>query len=138
MNDNGLDDRALRDAARRLGTGAAARIDVEHVAARVVRRLRETPAMRLGWLRIAAAVAVLVGGGFAVRAVIHDNAGSRTEAAYFVADDLNDLSAEELRELLAVLDDTSGLRGVGPAEAASDLTELDAQQLRDVLRTLEG
>jgi hypothetical protein len=133
MTHDDVDDRILRDAARRLGTAAAGRLDVERVAAHVTRRLRESPPVRFGWLRIAAAVAVLVGGGLTARAVLErDTPGGPPS---FVADDLTDLSAEELRELLAALDDTTALPAL---DADTDLTELDAQQLRAVLRTLEG
>ncbi|MDP3909000.1 MAG: hypothetical protein Q8Q14_01290 [Gemmatimonadales bacterium] len=140
-HDEPLDDRELWDAARRLGAAAADRVNVDRVAEAVTRRLREAPPTRFGWLRIAAAVVALLGGGLAVREVVRQNGRAGVESAYFVADDLSDLSAEELRELLAALDDTSGpggVGGLGPPEGGSDLTELDALQLRAVLRTLEG
>jgi len=143
MKDDGtLDDRKLREEARRLGAGAAGGVDVDRVADAVVRRLREAPPVRTGtlvrtgWLRIAAAVVILIGGGLAVRQLLENDPQQLAAGAYFVSDDLSDLSAEELRELLTALDDT----GFGATVTAEDddLTELDAQQLRDVLRSLEG
>lgn len=144
MKDDGtLDDRKLREEARRLGADAAGRVDVERVADAVVRRLREAPPARVGtlirtgWLRIAAAVVILAGGGLAVRQVLQNNPQQLAAGEYFVSDDLSDLSADELRELLTVLDDTSAF-GATVTAGDNDLTELDAQQLREVLRTLEG
>jgi hypothetical protein len=136
------DDRTLRDAARRLGAEAADRVDVDRLAAVVVQRLREAPParsgiwIRAGWLRIAAVVVILAGGGWAVRQVLEPNPQQLAAGAFFVSDDLSDLSAEELRELLTALDDTA-FGGTVTAED-NDLTELDAQQLQDVLRSLEG
>lgn len=137
------EDRTLRDAARRLGAAAADRVDVDRVAEVVVQRLREAPPARTGtwvrmvWLRIAAAVVILIGGGLAVRQVLENDPQRLAAGEYFVSDDLSDLSAEELRELLTTLDDTTAFGGTVTADD-NDLTELDAQQLRDVLRSLEG
>lgn len=134
------EDAKLHEQARRLGAAAAERLDVERVAAAVVERLRSEPApavrpawMQPAWLRIAAAVLVLVGGGLAVRqaaspATPHD--------AHFVTDDLSELSADQLRDVLDALDETLDLGSTTLPEA--DLEDLDAQQLRAVLRSLEG
>lgn len=145
MKDDGtLNDRKLREEARRLGAAAAGRLDADRVADAVVRRLREAPPartgtwIRTGWLRIAAAVVILAGGGMAMRQVLQNDPPQLAAGGeYFVSDDLSDLSAEELRELLTVLDDTSPF-GAPVTAGDNDLTELDAQQLREVLRTLEG
>jgi hypothetical protein len=133
------DDAKLEDIAKRLGAHAAERIDVEKTARAVVERLREQPAARApwvqaAWLRIAAALVIVVGGAIAVRQV-----GPRNEqhvAAHFVADDLNDLSADELRDVLATLENT--LDSTALPDGNAEMDELDAQQLRAVLRSLEG
>ena len=56
-------------------------------------------------------------------------------ADHFVAEDLNDLSADDLRQLLATLDETLDADAAGDTDAG--LEGLDAQQLRELLRTLE-
>ncbi|PYP74941.1 MAG: hypothetical protein DMD41_00005, partial [Gemmatimonadetes bacterium] len=76
MNDHETQDERLHELARRLGVRAAERLDVERTAAAVVRRLREQPAatpawwVRPAWLRLAAAVVLLLGG-----AVVYRGAG---------------------------------------------------------------
>jgi len=134
------DDAKLHDAARRLGVQAAEKLDVERVAAAVVERLRNEPAratrpawMQPTWLRIAAAVVVLVGGGLVWRQL-----GSPTAAhgAHFVTDDLTDLSADQLQDVLNTLDETLNLGSTTLPDG--DLDDLDAQQLQAVLRSLEG
>lgn len=132
----------LNEVARSLGARAAQRLDVEATAQKVVQRLRDEPAQRPtwihpAWLRIAAAVALMVGGAFALRQV-WPGGESAAHVAHFVADDLSDLSAEQLREVLAVLDEIVASDTVAVPESSTDLRELDAQQLRAVLRSLEG
>jgi hypothetical protein len=134
------DDARLHDIAKRLGAQAAERLDVEGTARAVLERLREQPAARspwvhIAWLRIAAALVIVVGGAFVIRLGWPGNA-HRGEAAHFVADDLSDLSADQLRDVLATLDDTLG-NTVLP-DGSADIDELDTQQLRVVLRSLEG
>ncbi len=56
-------DARLENIAKRLGNGAAARLDVEATARTVVARLREQPVRRVSWvqaswLRIAAALVI--------------------------------------------------------------------------------
>ena len=58
-------------------------------------------------------------------------------AAHLVADDLSDLSTDELRDVLGSFDQLIG-DSVAVPEGSTDLHELDAQQLRAVLRSLEG
>jgi len=135
------DDARLEHLAKRLGTDAAARLDVEATARKVVARLREQPARRAiwiqpAWLRIAAALVIIVGGAVAVQRTW----APRTPAhgAHFVADDLNDLSTAELRDVLATFDQILNSDSVAVPEGSTDLHELDAQQLRAVLRSLEG
>lgn len=134
------EDAKLHAAARRLGVQAAEQLDVERVATAVVERLRDAPAratrpawMQPAWLQIAAAVVVLVGGGLVWRQV--GNPAS-PHAAHFVTDDLTDLSAEQLRDVLNSLDETLNLGSTTLPDG--DLEDLDAQQLQAVLRSLEG
>jgi len=128
------EDKLMR-AAQQLGARAAERLDVDATARKVVERLREQPLrrtiwFRTTWLRIAAAVVILVGG-----AITLQNWPTGTpddHVTHFIADDLSDLSADELRTLLASFDQIIG-ESVVP-DSTSDLQELDAQQLRELLR----
>ena len=135
------DEARLENLAKRLGARAAERLDVAATAQKVVERLREQPVRRIvwvqqTWLRIAAALVVVVGGAVAVRQnVVRSHAA---HPAHLVADDLSDLSTDELRDVLATFDQLIRTdSGVVP-ESSTDLHELDAQQLRAVLRSLEG
>ena len=139
MNDD--DDARLQEIAKRLGARAAERLDVDQTARAVVERLREQPAVRSAWvrpawLRIAAALVILAGGAFAMRQVWSGN--DQDHAAHFVADDLRDLSADQLRDVLATLDETLTRDSTALPDGTADMDELDAQQLRAVLRSLEG
>lgn len=135
------DDARLRDIAGRLGANAAARLDVERTTAAVLARLRAAPPGRRPvtvpiWLRIAAAIALVLGAGIAVRAAMPER---EQRVAHFVVDDLSDLSAEQLRAVLASLDETLDLDGAGQPDAGGEgFGQLDVQQLRAVLRSLEG
>lgn len=142
MSDDRMDDERLHEIARRLGAGAAERLDVERVAARVVERLRtEPPAGRPpspwwvqpGWMRAAAVVVVMLGGGLLAREWLP--AGS-PHPAHFVADDLSDLSADQLREVLGSLDQALDDATVEPSD--DDLNDLTTEQLETLLRSLEG
>jgi len=136
------EDGTLRELAARLGGKAAARLDVERTKTAVLEGLRAAPSTtrrtwaQPAWLRIAAALAILVGGGYAARQLWPEN-GHRGAAAHFIADDLSDFSAAELQDVLATLDETLDLNAAAP-DGGADLDELDAQQLRAVLRSLEG
>ena len=138
------DDARIEQLAQRLGTEAAERLDVRATARKVVERLREAPAQRTtwvrpAWLRIAAAVVVLVGGGVLVGRLTTGHRPRVSEhAAHYVADDLSDLSATELRDVLTSFDQIISTDSVAPSDSSNDLHQLDAQQLREVLRTLEG
>lgn len=134
------EDARLHEAARGLGTAAADKLDVERIAAAVVERLRsDAPSearpswIRPAWLRVAAAVLVLVGGGVVLQ---QERNPTTAHDAHFVTDDLTDLSAEELSDVLSTLDETLDLGHTTLPEP--DLEDLDPQQLRAVLRTLEG
>ena len=138
MND---DDARLQEIAKRLGARAAERLDVDQTARAVVERLREQPAVRSAWvrpawLRIAATLVILAGGAFAMRQVW--SGSDQDHAAHFVADDLRDLSADQLRDVLATLDETLTRDSTALPDGTADMDELDAQQLRAVLRSLEG
>ena len=138
-----MNEDAMIDAAKRLGAGPAARLDVDTTARKVLERLREQPVRRstwipVQWLKIAAALVVVIGGAYAVHQVwpTRENAG---HAAHFVADDLNGLSTNELQDVLDRFDEMiSGSGTAAPVEGSSDLRELDPQQLKRVLRSLEG
>ena len=138
------EDAKLHDAARRLGAAAADKLDVDRIAAAVVERLRSEPTraapprsawIQPTWLRIAAVVLVIVGGGVVLRQVWSP---TMTHGAHFVTDDLTDLSADQLRDVLTTLDETLDLGKGSTTIPDADLEDLDAQQLRAVLRSLEG
>lgn len=146
MNDHDVRDEQLQALARRLGAGAAERLDVERTAAAVVRRLREQPAATPAWwmrpvsLRVAAAVVLMLGAG-----VVYRGIGPRGPAVPAVAwppgEGLRDLSSDQLRVLLQSLDqpllpvvDEEGL--VSSQEAG--LEDLSPGQLRELLSSLEG
>ena len=130
----------LEGLAKRLGTEAAARLNVEAAARKVVERLREEPArtvwVQQTWLRIAAALVIVLGGGMVIRQNLVRTGSAH--AAHLVADDLNDLSTDELRDVLTTFDEMISSDTVAVPEGSTDLHELDAQQLRAVLRSLEG
>jgi len=138
-----MNEDAMIDAAKRLGTGPAARLNVDATARKVLERLREQPARRPTWnpgqwLRIAAALVVVMGGAYAIHQVwpTRENVG---HAAHFVADDLNGLSTNELQDVLERFDEMIGGSGTAAqVEGSGDLRELDPQQLKRVLRSLEG
>ena len=143
MTDDRMDDAKLQELARRLGAGAAERLNVERVAGAVVERLRNEPKIeRRGpspwwiqpkWLRAAAIVVLMIGVGMVVRGLLPS--GSRHQAHY-IAEDLQDLSANQLREVLSTLDET--LRAATPPSSEDDLNDLTTEQLQALLRSLEG
>jgi len=132
-----LEDGELIAAARRLGVGAAERLDLDRTARGVVARWREERARvrpfyaRPASLRIAAAL-ILLGAGIATwRAGIN-----RPEAvAVVVPTDagLEGLSADQLQALLPAVDEPAaaenmaydaGLEGLSPDELRSVLTSM--------------
>jgi hypothetical protein len=123
----------LTQAARQLGVRAAERLDVDATARKVIDRLREQPRrtvwIQATWLRIAAALVIVVGGAYAARELRQSDAPHVT---HFIADDLQDLSADELRTLLASFDQI--IADSAAVDSTSDLQELDAQELRRLLR----
>jgi hypothetical protein len=128
--------------ARSLGVQAAERLDVERTAQAVVERLRTEPRaarwswVQPAWLRIAAALILVVGGGALVARQTLWPGGARHAQAHLVTDDIGDLSADQLREVLSTMDDLLNLGGTSQPDV--ELEDLDAQQLRSVLRSLEG
>ena len=127
--------------ARKLGARAAEQLDVEATARNVVARLREQPVRRTvwvqqTWLRIAAALVIVVGSAVAVRQILPVR--TQSHAAHLIADDLDDLSADELRDVLGSFDELMTTDSIAVPEDSTDLRALDAQQLRSVLRALEG
>ena len=140
MNLNG--DAKLEALAKRLGAAAAERLDVAATARKVVERLGEAPARRTiwvqqTWMRIAAAVVIVIGGAAVATRLTPLHPAGGAHGAHFIADDLSDLSADQLRDVLQGFDElVSGDSVVVPD--STDLRELDPQQLRTMLRSLEG
>ena len=136
-----IDDTKLENLAKRLGAAAAERLDVGATVRSVVAELRRQPAHRrwwidIHWMRVAAAVVVLLGGGLIVQQMVmvpdvsdHPN--------HLVADDLGDLSTDQLKDVLDRFDEIVG--STTPLlDSSIDLRELNDEQLRNVLRSLEG
>lgn len=139
----------LNDIAKRLGERAAERLDVQATARRVVERLRageqgeepRRPSWRqAAWLRIAAAIVLLVGGVFLVKQLSTDelDIGHQGVAAHIVADDLADLTTAQLQEVLKDFDQLMDSTVSPEDSTGTEYEELDAQQLQTVLRSLEG
>ena len=136
-----LHDAELRELAQRLGTRAAERLDVERTAQVVLQRLRTEPHahgwvwMQPAWLRIAAAIVVLVGTGAV--AVRMRTPSLNPPPVATAGGELGDLSAEQLR---AVLETVEHPRGEPPIVSVQEvgLEDLSAPQLRALLQSLEG
>lgn len=139
MNQDEDRDVELERLARRLGSQAAERLDVEGTAAAVVARLRTERArqrpwwMQSSWLRAAAVLLLAVGAGLVVqqRFLTH-----RAPADHYVREELQDLSTDQLREVLGSLDRTLTEAAIEPAD--EDLNDLTTEQLRVLLQSLEG
>jgi hypothetical protein len=129
----------LEQLARRLGTRAAERLDVERTAAAVVARLRTERArqrprwMQSGWLRAAAVALLVVGAGLVVRQRFLTHPAP---ADQYVREELQDLSTDQLREVLGSLDRTLSEATIEPAD--DGLNDLTTEQLRVLLQSLEG
>ena len=139
-DDARLDDAALQEVAQRLGVRAAERLDVERAATAVVQRLRTEPRAEVwvwiqpAWLRVAAAVVLLVGAG-----VVALEMRSKMLAPVSVtaaAGELRDLSAGQLREVLEAVGQPDEEQTVSTQEVGLD--QLSASQLRALLESLEG
>lgn len=139
--EDGIQDAELRRRAQQLGLGAAERLDVEQIAARVVDRLRHERirgvarrGWRAGarWMRIAAAIVVLAGAGLLVQRTFH-----RPQVPTpLLSDELQGLSVPQLREVLSSL--VQALRTPVTDSTGSDLNDLTTEQLEAVLQSLEG
>src|SRR2546430_10726662 len=100
------EDVRLQDLAKQVGARAAERLDVAATAQKVVERLRagEQPAqlprwISPAWLRIAAAVVVVIGGGLVLRqATVGDRPTGPNP--HLVAGDLRDLNSGPLQEVV--------------------------------------
>ena len=145
MNDDApLDDGKLQEVARRLGARAADRLDVERTAQAVVTRLRTEPRadirvlgpIRPAWLRIAAAVVLLVGAGVVALNVRVPLFTTPVPAAT-ASGELSELSGDELRAVLEAVGQPGGeQQEVSPQDLS--LEDLSAPQLRALLESLEG
>jgi hypothetical protein len=144
IHDDELDDAALRELAQRLGTTAADRLDVDQTAHAVVTRLRQQPRalgrrwtwLEPAWLRIAAAVLVLVGAGVVLRYAGQSPSASAVSVAPGGAE-LTELSTAQLEELLHTVGQPVGTPETLSAQDA-ELEDLTAAQLRTLLTSLEG
>ena len=145
MNDDApLDDGKLQEVARRLGARAADRLDVERTAQAVVTRLRTEPRadirvlgrIRPAWLRIAAALLMVVGAGVVALNVRVPLFTTPVPAAT-ASGELSELSGDELRAVLEAVGQAGGeQQEVSPQDLS--LEDLSAPQLRALLESLEG
>jgi hypothetical protein len=131
-----VNEQELERLAKQLGSEAAERLDVEATARVVLERLRQPSEekkritwIRPEWLRVAAALAVLLGAG-----VVLQKIGDRVMPSHYVLEDLSDLSAAELTVILSNLDRTLE---ADSTEAPLDLERLTPAQLEALLRSLE-
>jgi len=133
-------DAELQELAQRLGTRAAERLDVERTAQAVVARLREeagAPARpsvwsQPAWLKIAAALVVVVGAGVVARGVWPGPPGVALPVETV---DLSDMSAPQLRELLRSVEQADAPEPVSSQDVG--LEDLSPAQLRALLASLE-
>jgi len=143
-DDATLQDAKLQEVARRLGAHAAARLDVERTAQAVVARLRTEPRaeirvlgwIRPAWLRIAAAMVMVVGAGVVGRSLSHPRP-TTTVSVTAAGAELSDLSTEQLRQLLEAVGQPGGERETVSSQDVS-LDDLSALELRALLESLEG
>lgn len=139
MNQDEDRDVELERLARQLGSRSAERLDVEGTAVAVVARLRTERSrqrawwMQSGWLRAAAVALLVVGAGLVVRQRLLTHPAPPD---HYVREELQDLSTDQLREVLGGLDRTLTEATVEPA--GDDLNDLTTEQLRVLLQSLEG
>jgi hypothetical protein len=132
-----MDDRELERIAERLGSRAAAALNVDLVAQRVVARLRAEPPARRSisparWLALAAGIVMLIAGSvFTIRNATHVPLPPLPVA---VAPALDQLSEPELTEVL----DSLTWEAPASAQLVTTLDDLDATQLRELLALMEG
>ena len=138
-----MNDEELEKLAQRLGSRAAERLDVEATARAVVERLRAEPQPHARswvwrqpvWLRVAAVLVITLGAGAVARSISRPKV--TTPALVTAAGaELNDLSADQLRDVLEAVGQPAAEETVSPQEAGLD--DLSAPQLRALLESLEG
>ncbi len=140
MNRDDLQDAELRAIAQGLGARAAERLDVEAAAQAVLERLRQTPRTvhwtrrRPVWLSLAAAAVLLLGTSAVLRNVRH-HARPVPGIGGPAGVDLNDLSPDQLREVLSTFDQSWD---DAASSADTEWEDLSAPELRSLLRSLEG
>lgn len=133
-----MNERDLEQLAQRLGSDAAGRIDPERVAHRVLARLEAEPRAARPWwargptLRIAAAVALLVGAGIGTWAVL-DGPRER-QSAVATGWGIETLAGDELDEVLDSLSLTTPVHEL----ATMGLDDLTEAQLEELLRRMEA
>jgi len=139
-----VNEQELEQLAQRLGARAAERLDVARTAQAVVARLREAPRVSVvtrlwlqpAWLKVAATVVLLLGTGAVTRGLWRSR-GLAPAGGEATAAGLNDLSTDQLQQLLEIVEHpTDEAAPVYPADASLD--DLTAPQLRELLRSLEG
>jgi len=135
-----VNDDELEKLAQRLGARAAERLDVEATAQAVIERLRAERAARerIGlwlprhWLRIAAALVIMIGGG--ALALRFMRTTPPTVAS--VPADLDGLSTDQLRQVLDGVGESGGEAVVSVQDVSLD--DLNTVELRALLESLEG
>ncbi len=133
------EDPELERLARGLGAAAAERLDLDRTVQGVLGRLKSARVEeRPLWaqprvLRIAAAVIVLIGGGFAARALLQPSPAP--VAAARGGSEVDDLSADQLSQLLPALD-SAGDAADAPDEGG--IEGLSATELRRLLAAMRG
>jgi len=134
-----VNDDQLEKLAQRLGARAAERLDVEATAQAVIERLRAERAAgeRIGlwlprqWLRIAAALVIVVGGGAVALRIM----GSRHQSSASAPADLDGLSTDQLKQVLEGVGESGGEAVVSVQDVSLD--DLNTVQLRALLESLE-
>jgi hypothetical protein len=137
-----MEDHDIERVARRLGARAGDRLDVERVAAGVAARLRQDGARvrspRPSWwaspvaLRLAAALAVLIGSGVLARGVLRHPAARPTTVVSVPI--LRELTNDELLEVF----DSLGVETPVHEGLAGGLESLNEAQLKELLSLMEG
>jgi len=89
------------------------------------------------WLRIARALVLALGGTVLASRLTRGVAPGQHTSTHFVADDLNDLSTDELRDVLTAFDEMISSDSVAVPEGSTDLHELRRAAAAAVLRSLE-
>lgn len=136
-----MNDPDLRELAQRAGAPASRRLNTDRVVERVLGRLRDEgareavvrpPSFRTRWLRIAAAIVLMVTGGVVARHVLTTDA---TQARFAVPLAWEELDADEWGE---VLDSLTYHAPVHDYIATTTLYDLTEEQLRELLSQMES